>query len=429
MSVSELERLVAAVPGPQSKRLAATLRMHESRNVTYLAEDFPIFWESANGSTVQDADGNRYIDCTAAFGVANVGHCNPAVTKAIIEQSARLMHAMGDVHPAAVRSALFERLANILPKGLSKTFLATTGSEAIEAALKTAILYTGKSRFAAYRGGYHGLSFGALSVGGIERFRAPFAAALGNEPLLLDYPQLRVDDAMAHARDTLAKRSDIAALVVEPVQGRAGVIVPPPGYLRALRAICDELGILLIVDEIYTGFGRTGKWFAVDHDEVAPDILCIGKAMGAGVPISAAVARPEVMDSWPPSSGEALHTSTYLGDPLGCAAAIACIDELARLELPARAQRLGETVRERLDLLRARDGVAGVRGCGLFWGIQLGDAARTAAVIKAALQRGAIFLQSGTAGNVVAISPPLTIGEDQLARALDILEIAIEATA
>lgn len=428
MSADELQRIVAAVPGPQSMRLAAALRAHESRNVTYLADDFPIFWESANGSTVEDADGNRYIDCTAAFGVANVGHRNPAVTQAVIEQSASLMHAMGDVHPTAVRARLFERLSEILPKGLSKMFLATTGSEAIEAALKTAILHTGKSRFAAYRGGYHGLSFGALSVGGIERFRAPFAGALGNQPLLLDYPQADLDDASAQVRDALAKRSDIAALVVEPVQGRAGVIVPPPGYLRALRAICDEQRILLIVDEIYTGFGRTGSWFAVDREAVTPDILCIGKAMGAGVPISAAVARSEVMDSWPASTGEALHTSTYLGHPLGCAAAIACIAELARLELPARAQRLGENARERLDSLHALDGVTGVRGCGLFWGVQLRDAARAGAVVRAALQRGAIFLQSGTAGDVIAISPPLTIGEEQLARALDILEVAIEET-
>jgi len=206
---------------------------------------------------------------------------------------------------------------------------ATTGSEAIEAALKTAVLYTGKARFAAFRGGYHGLSFGALAVGGIERFRAPFAAAIGAEPLLLDFPKaggsVNGRDAAFETNRRLSERDDIAALVVEPIQGRAGVILPPPGYLRELRVVCDERQIVMIVDEIYTGFGRTGTWFAVEREGVVPDILCIGKAMGSGFPISAAAGTSQVMDAWPISGGEALHTSTYLGHPLGCAAAVATI--------------------------------------------------------------------------------------------------------
>lgn len=410
-------------------RLAEQLRRFESRNVTYLTEDFPIFWESASGSTVEDVDGNRYIDCTAAFGVANAGHRNPRVMAAVLEQAGRLVHGMGDVHPTAVRVRLFERLAAIVPKGLSKFFLATTGSEAVEAALKTAMLYTGKSQFAAYRNGYHGLSLGALSVAGIERFRAPFAGALGAPALLLDYPQANLDEACVRARRLLSETNDIAALIIEPVQGRAGIIVPPLGYLRELRAICNELQILLIVDEIYTGFGRTGAWFAVDREALVPDILCIGKAMGSGFPISAAVARSQVMDSWPCSSGEALHTSTYLGHPLGCAAAIATIDEIERLGLCARALALEATVRSRLQSLQSREGVVAVRGCGLLWGVELIDAARAGAVVTAALRAGAIFLQSGIAGNVVTLSPPLVIEDDRLAQALDVLEDALVATA
>jgi 4-aminobutyrate aminotransferase-like enzyme len=433
VSLRDLERLVEGVPGPRSKRLASLLRAYESRNVTYLSDDFPVFWESANGATVTDVDGNRYIDCTAAFGVANAGHCNPQVTAAVLEQVERLVHGMGDVHPSAVRVRLFERLSQILPKGLDKIFLATTGSEAIEAALKTAMLYTGKARFAAYRGGYHGLSFGALAVGGIERFRAPFAAALGAEPMLLDFPSASGNfDAREAASQThreLCERNDIAALVVEPIQGRAGVILPPPGYLRELRAICDERNILLIVDEIYTGFGRTGEWFAVEREGVIPDILCIGKAMGSGFPISAAAGRSEVMDAWPVSSGEALHTSTYLGHPLGCAAAVATIDEIERLQLPARARRLGAEFGERLRKLGSRDGIVEVRGRGFLWGVAFRDAALAAAVVKRALHAGAIFLQSGIDGEVVAISPPLVMGEEQFARALEILKVAIEETA
>ena len=433
MSLRDLERLVESVPGPRSKRLASQLRAYESRNVTYLSDDFPVFWESASGATVTDVDGNRYIDCTAAFGVANAGHCNPRVTAAALEQVERLVHGMGDVHPSAVRVRLFERLSQILPKGLDRVFLATTGSEAIEAALKTAMLYTGKARFAAYRGGYHGLSFGALAVGGIDRFRAPFAAALGSEPILLDFPKadgkVSAAEAASETNRRLAERDDVAALVVEPIQGRAGVILPPPGYLRELRAVCDERHIVMIVDEIYTGFGRTGAWFAIEREEIVPDILCIGKAMGSGFPISAAAGRSEVMDAWPISSGEALHTSTYLGHPLGCAAAVATIDEIERLQLPARAHRLGDELGSRLRELSSHDGIVEVRGRGFLWGILFCNATLAATVVKRALRAGAIFLQSGIAGEVITISPPLVIGEEQLERALEILKVAIKETA
>jgi 4-aminobutyrate aminotransferase-like enzyme len=185
----------------------------------------------------------------------------------------------------------------------------------------------------------------------------------------------------------------------------------------------------MIVDEIYTGFGRTGTWFAVEREGVVPDILCIGKAMGSGFPISAAAGRSEVMDAWPLSSGEALHTSTYLGHPLGCAAAVATIEEIERLQLPARAHRLGGELGSRLRELGSRDGIVEVRGRGFLWGIAFRDAALAAAVVKRALRAGAIFLQSGITGEVIAISPPLVIGEEQLERALEILQVAIEETA
>jgi 4-aminobutyrate aminotransferase-like enzyme len=418
-----------SIPGPRSLQLAARLRAREQRNVTFLAGDFPIFWESARDATVTDADGNEYIDCTAAFGVANAGHGNRRVAEAVAHQANRLVHGMGDVHPTEPRVRLFERLAQILPEPLDRVFLATTGSEAIEAALKTAMLASGKSRFAAYRGGYHGLSFGALAVGGIERFRAPFAAALNGEPVLLDYPSAGrpgdVQQAASRAREALAQHGDLAALVIEPVQGRAGCVVPPKGYLNALRRICDELRIVMIVDEIYTGFGRTGAWFAIQDDGVVPDIICIGKAMGSGFPISAAVGRSKIMDAWPLSTGEALHTSTYLGNPLGCAAALATIDELERLGLPSRAARLGELIRPRLESLRARRAVSDVRGRGLLFGVQLADAATAAAVVRRSLRAGAIFLQSGVEGDVIAISPPLVIEERQLFCAIDTLEAAL----
>jgi 4-aminobutyrate aminotransferase-like enzyme len=415
------------VPGPRSAALARKLRRYEQRNVTYLADDFPIFWESAHDATVVDVDGNEYLDCTAAFGVANAGHCNPRVAQAVADQAQRLVHGMGDVHPTEIRIGLFQRLASVLPKALDRFFLATTGSEAVEAALKTAMLATGKSRFAAYAGAYHGLSFGALAVGGIPRFRDPFAARIPEGPLLLDFPGSRCTgaEAASAARTALRSHPDVAALLVEPIQGRAGCIVPPAGYLHALREVCDELGILLIVDEIFTGFGRTGSWFAVDREGVVPDLLCIGKAMGSGVPISAVAGRTAVMDAWPPSTGEALHTSTYLGNPLACAAAIATIDELHERDLPGRAARLGAAFAPSLQSLAVQTGVVEVRGAGLCWGVQLDSPARAARVVRAALQDAVIVLQSGVDGEVVSISPPLVIAEDELQRAIDVLRAAV----
>jgi 4-aminobutyrate aminotransferase-like enzyme len=430
--VSEaLECLVTDVPGPRTAELAARLRAHESRNVTFIAGDFPVFWESAEGATVTDVDGNRYLDATAAFGVANAGHCNPRVADAVAQQARRLVHGMGDVHPSQIRVQLFERLARILPGGLETVFLATTGSEAVEAALKSAILHTGKSRFAAYHGAYHGLSFGALAVGGIERFREPFAGALGAPPMLLEYPSEGTTSARAAidgARRAFSVGDDLAAVIIEPIQGRGGVIVPPRGYLQALRVLCDERRIVMIVDEIFTGFGRTGAWFAVERESVVPDILCIGKAMGSGLPISAAAGRAEIMSAWPQSSGEALHTSTYLGNPLACAAAIATIDELERLDLPAKASRAGAALGLRLQRLRSHCSVVDVRGTGMLYGIAFRDAALAAAVVKSALRNGLILLQSGPAGDVITISPPLVITPRQLERVLEILERAIMET-
>jgi 4-aminobutyrate aminotransferase-like enzyme len=421
----ELESIRGAVPGPRTEELRSHLQTYESQNVTYLARDFPVFWESADGATVTDVDRHRYIDLTAAFGVANVGHANKYVVAAVRDQAARLMHGMGDVHPTEVRARLLERLPQLLPPGLKKTYLASTGSEAVEAALKTAILATGKNRFVAFRGAYHGLSLGALAVCGIPKFREPFGSLVAESTIFLDYPRSardRLDEALRRLRETLEAHDDVAAVIMEPIQGRGGCVIPPAGYLSGVRETCTKRGVLLIFDEIYTGFGRTGAWFASAHEDVSPDIICIGKAMGSGFPISAAVARPEVMDAWPRSEGEALHTSTYLGNPMGCAAALATIHELERRRLPERAKELGEQLASQLAHLGATGRARDVRGRGLMWGIQVRDAAAADRIVKAALARGVILLQSGLAGDVLSITPPLVISERQLSRAIGIVE-------
>ena len=421
----DLERVRGEIPGPLTRALTAPLLAHESRNVTYVGDEFPVFWKSASGATVEDVDGNRYIDLTAAFGVANVGHSNPAVVEAIAGQAATLMHGMGDVHPTAVRARLLERLSRVLPRGLTKAFLATTGSEAVEAALKTAVLATGKHRFVSYEGAYHGLSLGALGIGGIPKFSEPFSGLIPQVAQRLPYPDaltVKAKDALADLRGALDPHDDLAAIVIEPVQGRGGCVVPPDGYLAGLRKYCDARGILLIFDEIYTGFGRTGHWFACEEDHTIPDIICIGKAMGGGFPISAAVARVEVMDAWPRSTGEALHTSTYLGNPMGCAAALATIGELERLALPARARELGELIERRLRELLDHPRVVATRGRGAMWGLQLRSAADADQVVKSALARGVILLQAGPAGDVLSITPPLVISPLQLHRALELIK-------
>jgi len=409
------------IPGPRSRALAAELARYEAPGVTYLGEDYPVFWARAYGATVEDVDGNTYVDLTSAFGVAATGHTNARVADAIAQQACALIHGMGDVHPTEVRTRLLARLAALAPGDLCKTYLSTSGAEAIEFALKTALLATGKPRAIAYRGAYHGLSLGALEVAGIEKFREPFAPLVAERATLLPYPGAgdTVDDAVDAVRAALAGDANAGAIVVEPLQGRGGVIVPPDGFLRALRRLCDEHGVLLVLDEIYTGFGRTGTMFACEREGVVPDLLCVGKALGGGVPLSATIGSARVMDAWPRSTGEALHTSTFLGNPLACAAALANLDELERLDALGRVRALEPLLAARLQRLRSHRGVVDARGRGLLWAIEFDGAALANRVVVRGLANGVIVLQSGPTGTSVTIAPPFVIGEDELCRALD----------
>jgi len=433
MSVAcqRFEHLETAVPGPRSLALAVQLGRYESQGVTYLGAAYPVFWASAQGALVTDVDGNRYLDLTAAFGVANVGHTNANVAAAVAGQAARLMHGMGDVHPTAVKARLLEKLAAITPGNLQKTYLTAGGTEAIEFALKTAFLATGKAHVLAYRGAYHGLSLGALEVIGIRKFRDPFAALIGDRTTWLTYPGRSdsLDAALAAARTALDADPQIGALLVEPVQGRGGVIVPPAGFLSGLRALCSEHGVPLILDEIYTGFGRTGMLFACERENVVPDLLCLGKALGGGMPLSATIGSADVMDAWPKSRGEALHTATFLGNPPACAAALATIDEIERLGLVERVRRGESAFAHRLTRLLDYSEITAVRGVGYLWALECASAAVANRIVVDALARGVIVLQSGPTGSAIALSPPLVIDDDQLARALDLLESCLRVEA
>ena len=425
VALDRLERIVTPIPGPRSLALASTLARYESQGVTYLSAAYPVFWRSARGALGTDVDGNRFIDLTAAFGVANVGHTNEQVAAAVAAQARDLIHGMGDVHPTEVKALLLEQLAALAPGDLQKTYLTTGGAEAVEFALKTALLATGKSRFIAYAGAYHGLSLGTLDVIGIPKFRTPFAALIAERTTWLPFPLTHGAVALAQARSAFERDPHIAALIVEPVQGRGGVIIPPAGFLAGLRRLCDEFGALLIFDEIYTGFGRTGAMFACEHAGVVPDLLCVGKALAGGVPLAATIGRPAVMDAWPKSEGEALHTATFIGNPLACAAALATLDEIARLDLLARVRDRTPAFAARLARLRAYPHIVDTRGIGFLHALEFDSAAEANRIVIEALARGVIVLQSGPTGTSITLAPPLVIEDDQLARALDLVEACL----
>jgi len=406
------------VPGARSRELAKRLGAVESRNVTCLAPDAPIFWERARGANVWDVDGNRYVDLGAGFGVAAVGHAHPRVVEAVRGQAARLLHGMGDVHPPAVKVELLEALAARFPGGgPCRAVLGGSGSDAVETALKTALLATGRAGVVAFESAYHGLSLGALDATHRRDFRDPFAARLPGATAFARY-----GDAGDVERAAAACPAPVGAVLVEPVQGRGGERVPPDGFLRALRGLCDRNGWLLVADEVYTGCGRTGRFFACEHEDVVPDLLCVGKGLASGMPVSACLGRAEVMDAWPPSRGEALHTWTYLGHPPGCAAALASLAVIEEDGLVARAARLGERAMARLRAaLAGAAGVREVRGRGLMIGVACDDGARTAEAVRRCLARGVILLPSGDDGSILSITPPLVIGEAALDAALDVV--------
>lgn len=410
--------LLTAVPGPRSRELAARLAKVESRNVTCLAPVGPIFWERASGANVWDVDGNRFVDLGGGFGVANVGHGHPRVIEAITRQSARLLHAMGDVHPPGVKVALLEALVAHFPGGEpARAVLGSSGTDAVETALKTAMISTGRSGVVAFEGAYHGLGLGALDATWRPFFREPFEGRLPGCSVFARYGD--DDDVMRAAAESA---QPVGAVLVEPIQGRGGERIPPRGFLRKLRRRCDSEGWLLIADEVYTGFGRTGRWFACDHEGVVPDLLCVAKGLASGMPISACMGRAEVMDAWPVSGGEALHTQTFLGHPPGCAAALA---SLAVLEEEKLVEGAAESGAAALGFLRGELGgearVADIRGLGLMIGIQCDRPETAARACSAALSRGIILLPAGDDGAVLSITPPLCIERDALIAALEIL--------
>ncbi|MFH1764977.1 MAG: aspartate aminotransferase family protein [Gemmatimonadota bacterium] len=425
-----LPRMVCAPPGPRSLEMAERLARVESRNITYLTSDFPVFWEEAKGSNVRDVDGNIYLDLTGAFGVSAAGHTSEPVVEGIRDQAGRLIHGMGDVHPPAKKVEFLEALAALGPWPDSRVILGSSGSEAVEAALKTALLVTGRPGILAFEGAYHGLTLGSLATTHREDFRGPFLSRLYKGVRFAPFPESGDGDrAVQKSLDRVqwllregGGGDEVGAVIIEPIQGRAGVRIPPPGYLEALADLTWNAKALLIFDEIFTGLGRTGALFAFLHEGVVPDLLCLGKGLGGGLPLSACVGSARIMDAWPPTRGEAIHTSTFLGNPLSCAAGLAFLNEMGKGELVARSLVMGKRLLGRLkNALAGIPEVSEVRGRGLLVGVDLRHPGSTTPIkegaVRAAtlaLRKGILVLPAGAVGHVLELSPPLVITEDQL---------------
>jgi 4-aminobutyrate aminotransferase/(S)-3-amino-2-methylpropionate transaminase len=432
--IQSLPEIRVAPPGPRSRALAARLAAVESPAVDARREDrekqsgeehAPIVYERGSGPNVVDVDGNVYVDLAAGFGALLLGHVPSRVASALAAQEQRLWLALGDVYAAESKVVLCERLAAAFPEPGARVMLGASGADAVTAALKTAMLTTGRAGVVAFDGAYHGLSYGPLAACGLRpSFRLPFAGQLNTHVTFAPYPrdEASLAGTMAEVERALAGGT-IGAVLVEPILGRGGCVVPPDGFLRALREACTRAGALLVCDEIWTGLGRSGAWLASAEAGVVPDLICLGKGLGAGMPISACIGRGDAMAAWGAHGGTIIHTATHFGSPLACTAALAALDALEEAKLVSRAREVGARWMDHLRRRLGRCRVTEVRGRGLMVGIELeGGSARALAVTRRLLQRGWIVLTGGVAGDVLTLTPPLDIDER-------ILDVFVEALA
>ena len=411
-----LPRMMTATPGPRARELSRQLGEFEAPGINTLYSGRPnILWQEARGANVLDVDGNRYIDLTSGFGVAAIGHRHPKVLAALRHQSGLLLHGLGDATGHERRIELAERLCQLAPLEDPQVYFAVSGADAVEVALKTALLATGRPGIVAFDPAYHGTTLGALAGTSRREFRRPFA------PHLHDHLHRLPFACNPRLLDELLERHDVGGVLVEPIVGREGVLVPPPSWLDRIAELCRIRGTLLIADEIFTGFGRTGAWFAVESEGVRPDLLCCGKALAGGMPIAAVLGRRQVLAAWR-TTGEALHTATFLAHPPACAAALANLAVLHAEGLPDRAARLGRELAERLAAWQDLSAVVEVRGRGLLWGLELRSREIAARLCQKARDDGILLLVGGPRGRVAQIVPPLSISRRQLEWAATVLE-------
>ena len=428
-------RIVTPPPGPRAKAIVA--RQNAWASTSY-PKEYPLVVARGAGAMLEDVDGNRYLDFMAGIAVNSTGHSHPAVVSAVQEAAQRFLHVCGSDFYYDGFAALCERLATLAPgESRKRVFLTNSGTEAVEAAIKLARHSTGRAALVAFTGAFHGRTYGAMSLTASKaRQRArfgPFLPEVHHVPYA--YPYRGGGDesgarSLAAIEELFARKldpRDVAAIFVEPVQGEGGYVVPPAGWLRALRGLCTMHGILLVADEVQCGIGRTGRLFACEHDDVEPDILVTGKGLGSGMPIGAMIAREAVM-TWEPGA----HGSTFGGNPVCCAAALATLDVIEREQLLGNATRMGERLMNGMRELATRHEVIGdVRGRGLMVGVELvADRATRApasdavnALVESAFRRGLLLLGAGR--STLRLCPPLMIDEYEVDTAVAIIDACL----
>jgi 4-aminobutyrate aminotransferase len=424
--------LQTEIPGPVARAMLERDQRFMSPSYTRI---YPLVCARGEGAVIEDVDGNRFLDFTAGIAVTATGHCHPRVTAAIQDQAATLIHMSGTDFYYGPQIDLAQRLALAAPGSEpKKVFFTNSGAESLEAALKLARFHTGRSRAIAFFGAFHGRTYGAMSLSGSKvvhrRGFSPLVPDIHHVPFPRDCEQPG-SEAVRQIEETVLRRTapsdEVAAIFVEPIQGEGGYRVPPPGFLPALRELCDRHGILMVADEVQTGFGRTGKLFAIDHWNVAPDILCLAKGIASGMPLGAIVARADIMD-WPPGS----HASTFGGNPVSCRAALATLDLLEEGLIDNAAARGRQLQAGLVELARDFPMIGDIRGIGLMLAADIVnpdkpeslDPKGRDALVQAAFRKGLLLLGCGE--SALRFCPPLCINVQQVGVALGLLRAVFD---
>src|SRR5213082_1817390 len=435
MAVTRSIELRTEIPGPRSKEI---LERKTQVVADPLSVFLPVVIEEAHGATITDVDGNTFIDFTGGVGCLNVGHSHPQVVAAAQEQLARFSHTDFTIVPYEVYVTLAERLCELAPvRKPAKAAFFNAGAEAVENAIKFARSFTGRPAVIGFEGGFHGRTLLALSLTSkTHPYKAglgPFAPEVYRVPFAQDYRGPSAAEALAaleRALVTYVDAESVAAIVIEPVQGEGGFVVAPPEFLEGVRRICDDNGIVLVVDEVQTGFGRTGRMFAIEHYGIEPDLITVAKSIAAGLPLSGVLGKAEIMDA----PGDSAIGGTYVGNPVAQAAALAVLDVFEDDGLVERAAQLGDTIRERMQAWQQRWPTIGdVRGLGAMLAVELVHDPETkdpapelaTKVVEAAAERGLLLLKSGIYSNCIRVLVPLVISDAQLDEALGVWEDAL----
>jgi 4-aminobutyrate aminotransferase / (S)-3-amino-2-methylpropionate transaminase / 5-aminovalerate transaminase len=438
VAVTKAIELRTGIPGPRSKEI---LERKERAVADPLSVFLPIVIADAHGATLTDVDGNTFIDFTGGIGCLNVGHSHPQVVAAAQEQLEHFSHTDFTIVPYEVYVTLAERLCALSPiRGAAKAAFFNSGAEAVENAIKFARSYTGRPAVIGFEGGFHGRTLLAVSLTSkTHPYKAglgPFAPEVYRVPFPNAYRGPSAAEALAaleRALVTQVAAETVAAIVLEPVQGEGGFIPAPPEFVQGVRRICDENGIVLVADEVQTGFGRTGSMWGIDHLGIEPDLVTIAKSIAAGLPLSGVIGKAEIMDA----PGDSAIGGTYVGNPVAQAAALAVLDVIEEEGLVERAAAIGETIRSRMLAWQERwSAIGDVRGLGAMLAIELVKDAETkepaadlaSAVVDAAAERGLLMIKCGIYSNCIRVLTPLVITDAELDEALGVWEDALEAT-